>query len=132
MVVISNEPNLREAFFQYIIDKSGDFGSIIHIELISRQASSAALGRAVHKQNGNIQTAEHLVVIPVKHLNAHDPMFMVIGRVLLASSDPEAFTQEWSAYVAKGKSGRCGVCFSWDVANIASLDGWERSLSSVF
>ena len=39
--------------------------------------------------------------------------------------DPEAFTQEWSTYVAKGKSGRYGVCFSWDVANIASLEGWE-------
>ena len=35
--------------------------------------------------------------------------------------DPEAFTQEWSTYVAKGKSGRYGVCFSWDVANIASV-----------
>ena len=35
--------------------------------------------------------------------------------------DPEAFTQEWSTYVAKGKSGRYGVCFSWDVANIANL-----------
>ncbi len=33
--------------------------------------------------------------------------------------DPEAFTQEWSTYVAKGKSGRYGVCFTWDVANIA-------------
>lgn len=39
--------------------------------------------------------------------------------------DVEAFTQEWSTYVAKGKSGRYGVCFSWDVANIATLDGWE-------
>ena len=38
--------------------------------------------------------------------------------------DPEAFTQEWSTYVAKGKSGRYGCCFSWDIANIASLDGW--------
>ncbi|MBQ7184780.1 MAG: extracellular solute-binding protein [Clostridia bacterium] len=35
--------------------------------------------------------------------------------------DPEAFTQEWSTYVAKGKSGRYGVCFTWDVANIASV-----------
>ena len=35
--------------------------------------------------------------------------------------DPEAFTQEWSTYVSKGKSGRYGVCFSWDVANIANL-----------
>ncbi len=35
--------------------------------------------------------------------------------------DPEAFTQEWSTYVAKGKSGRYGVCFSWDVANIAQV-----------
>ena len=26
--------------------------------------------------------------------------------------DSEAFTQEWSTYVAKGKSGRYGVCFS--------------------
>jgi putative aldouronate transport system substrate-binding protein len=32
--------------------------------------------------------------------------------------DKDAFTQEWSTYVAKGKSGRYGVCFSWDVANI--------------
>ena len=35
--------------------------------------------------------------------------------------DPEAFTQEWSTYVAKGKSGRYGVCFSWDIANIAQV-----------
>lgn len=39
--------------------------------------------------------------------------------------DPEAFTQEWSTYVAKGKSGRYGVCFSWDVANIDNLQDWE-------
>ena len=47
--------------------------------------------------------------------------------------DKEAFTQEWATYVAKGKSGRYGVCFSWDVANIAqvSMDdliagkGWQ-------
>lgn len=40
--------------------------------------------------------------------------------------DVEAFTQDWSTYVAKGKSGRYGVCFSWDVGNIApSLEGWE-------
>lgn len=38
--------------------------------------------------------------------------------------DPECFTQEWSTYVSKGKSGRYGVCFTWDVANIATLDGW--------
>ena len=35
--------------------------------------------------------------------------------------DPDAFTQEWSTYVAKGKSGRYGVCFCWDVANIVGL-----------
>ena len=35
--------------------------------------------------------------------------------------DPEAFTQEWSTYVAKGKSGRYGCCFTWDVANIAQV-----------
>ena len=40
--------------------------------------------------------------------------------------DVEAFTQDWSTYVAKGKSGRYGVCFSWDIGNIApSLEGWE-------
>ncbi len=47
--------------------------------------------------------------------------------------DPDAFTQEWSSYVAKGKSGRYGVCFTWDVANIASIsmddliagNGWQ-------
>ena len=38
--------------------------------------------------------------------------------------DPEAFTQEWSTYVSKGKSGRYGVCFSWDVANVANLEDW--------
>lgn len=38
--------------------------------------------------------------------------------------DPEAFTQEWSTYVSKGKSGRYGVCFSWDVGNIDNLKDW--------
>ena len=38
--------------------------------------------------------------------------------------DPEAFTQEWSTYVSKGKSHRYGVCFSWDVANIDNLEDW--------
>ncbi len=39
--------------------------------------------------------------------------------------DPEAFTQEWSTYVSKGKSGRYGVCFSWDCANIIDdFNGW--------
>lgn len=39
--------------------------------------------------------------------------------------DSEAFTQEWSTYVAKGKSGRYGVCFSWDVANVVDdFNGW--------
>lgn len=36
--------------------------------------------------------------------------------------DPEAYTHEWSTYVAKGKSHRYGVCFSWDVANIDNLE----------
>ena len=35
--------------------------------------------------------------------------------------DPDAFTQEFNTYRAKGKSGRYGVCFSWDVANIVNL-----------
>ena len=39
--------------------------------------------------------------------------------------DAEAFTQDWSTYVAKGKSGRYGVCFTWDVGNVATLEGWE-------
>ena len=38
--------------------------------------------------------------------------------------DPEAFTQEWSTYVSKGKSGRYGVAFSWDIANIDNLTDW--------
>ena len=39
--------------------------------------------------------------------------------------DPEAFTQEWSTYVSEGKSGRYGVCFSWDNANIIDdFNGW--------
>ena len=38
--------------------------------------------------------------------------------------DTESFTQDWSTYVAKGKSGRYGVCFSWDVANIDNLEDW--------
>ena len=38
--------------------------------------------------------------------------------------DKESFTQEWSTYVAKGKSGRYGVCFTWDVANIDNLQDW--------
>lgn len=36
--------------------------------------------------------------------------------------DPECFTQDWSTYVAKGKSHRYGVCFTWDVANIDNIE----------
>lgn len=32
--------------------------------------------------------------------------------------DPEAYTQDWSTYVAKGKAGRYGLCFTWDCANV--------------
>ena len=39
--------------------------------------------------------------------------------------DPEAFTQDWSTYVAKGKSHRYGLLFSWDVANIDNLEDFE-------
>ena len=35
--------------------------------------------------------------------------------------DEEAWTQDWNTYVAKGKAGRYGVCFLWDVANIAGV-----------
>lgn len=43
--------------------------------------------------------------------------------------DPECFTQDWSTYVSKGKSGRYGVLFSWDVANIANLADYEPLLA---
>ncbi|MCR5557707.1 MAG: ABC transporter substrate-binding protein [Butyrivibrio sp.] len=36
--------------------------------------------------------------------------------------DPECFTHDWSTYVAKGKSHRYGVCFTWDVANIDNIE----------
>ncbi|MCR5793963.1 MAG: hypothetical protein K6G61_01275, partial [Solobacterium sp.] len=35
--------------------------------------------------------------------------------------DVEAFTQDWSTYVAKGKSGRYGVCFTWDISNVVQV-----------
>lgn len=38
--------------------------------------------------------------------------------------DAEAFTHEWATYVAKGKSGRYGLAFSWDIANIDNLEDW--------
>ena len=38
--------------------------------------------------------------------------------------DPEAFTQEWSTYVAKGKNHRYGLCFTWDIANIDNYDDY--------
>lgn len=44
--------------------------------------------------------------------------------------DPEAFTQEWSTYVAKGKSGRYGVCFSWDAANIVDCNFINPEMSN--
>lgn len=39
--------------------------------------------------------------------------------------DKESFTQKWATYVSKGKAGRYGVCFTWDVANIDNLKDWE-------
>lgn len=39
-------------------------------------------------------------------------------------TDPEAFTQEWSTYVAKGKNHRYGLCFTWDIANIDNYEDY--------
>ena len=39
-------------------------------------------------------------------------------------TDPEAFTQEWSTYVAKGKNHRYGLCFTWDIANVDNYDDY--------
>lgn len=38
--------------------------------------------------------------------------------------DAEAFTQDWSTYVSKGKSGRYGACITWDIANVDNLTDW--------
>lgn len=38
--------------------------------------------------------------------------------------DPEAFTQDWSTYVAKGKNHRYGLCFSWDIGNIDNYNDY--------
>lgn len=38
--------------------------------------------------------------------------------------DPEAFTQDWSTYVAKGKNHRYGLCFTWDIANIDNYNDY--------
>lgn len=38
--------------------------------------------------------------------------------------DPEAFTQVWSTYVAKGKNHRYGLFFTWDPANIDNYDDY--------
>lgn len=38
--------------------------------------------------------------------------------------DPEAFTQNWGTYVAKGKNHRYGLCFSWDIANIDNYEDY--------
>lgn len=32
--------------------------------------------------------------------------------------DPEAFTQDWSNFVSKGKSNKFGLFFTWDAANV--------------
>lgn len=38
--------------------------------------------------------------------------------------DPEAFTQDWSTYVAKGKNHRYGLCFTLDIANIDNYEDY--------
>lgn len=38
--------------------------------------------------------------------------------------DPEAFTQDWGTYAAKGNSGRYGVCIGWAAADIATKDDY--------
>lgn len=38
--------------------------------------------------------------------------------------DPEAFTHDWSTYVAKGKNHRYGLCFTWDIANIDNYEDY--------
>ncbi|MCR5778751.1 MAG: ABC transporter substrate-binding protein [Lachnospiraceae bacterium] len=38
--------------------------------------------------------------------------------------DQDSFSQNWHEYVSKGKEGRFGVCFGWDISNIDNADDW--------
>lgn len=158
MVVISNEPNLREAFFQYLNlempttvdefeavlvafrDNAADLkahfgieGDIIPMACIVNDGDQdpCILINGFGEGYGDPDRGRHIAVTDNKEVIcvANSEGFkkgIAWLHDLYAQGliDPEAFTQEWSTYVAKGKSGRYGVCFSWDVANIANLTDW--------
>ncbi|MBE0069645.1 ABC transporter substrate-binding protein [Thermoanaerobacterium thermosaccharolyticum] len=43
--------------------------------------------------------------------------------------DPDAFTQDWNTYIAKGKEGRYGLYFTWDKGNVTGMkDKYEPAL----
>ena len=73
---------------------------------------------------------KHIAILSSLHdlnqaMDMGDRFFFMKDGVISHSGGPECFTQEWSTYVSKGKAGRYGVCFSWDVANIDNLTDWE-------
>ena len=90
-------------------------------------SSSMALAKATAMQTKTVilplpTTGSHLCRHPAGYRDGLDWLHKLYAEKLI---DPECFTQEWSTYVSKGKAGRYGVCFSWDVANIDNLTDWE-------
>ena len=70
-------------------------------------------------------TNDRKVICAATQQGYRDGLDWLDGCTPRSSLTRECFTQEWSTYVSKGKAGRYGVCFSWDVANIDNLTDWE-------
>lgn len=109
-------------------EKFGIEGDIIPMSCIVNDQDPALIVNGFGDGYGDVDLGQHITVTDNKEVicTATTDGFKKGMRYLnklyqQGLIDPECFTQEWSTYVAKGKSHRYGVCFSWDVANIDNI-----------
>lgn len=106
-------------------------GSIIPMSFIMNDQDPCLLINGFGEGYGDPDTGRHIavtddleVICTATQEGFKDGLAWMHGLYEEGLIDPEAFTQDWSTYVSKGKSGRYGVCMSWDIANIDNLADW--------
>ena len=122
------------AFKEHSADLQAEFGiegDIIPMSCIMNDQDPNILINGFGEGYGDVDMGQHIAVTNDKEViftatteGFRSGMEWLNKLYTEGLIDAECFTQDWSTYVAKGKSHRYGVCFSWDVANIDNIEDY--------
>ncbi|MCD7833701.1 MAG: substrate-binding domain-containing protein [Lachnospiraceae bacterium] len=103
-------------------------GSVIPLSFIMNDQDPCLLINGFGEGYGDADTGKHIavtddleVICSATQEGFKDGLAWMHELYTENLIDLDAFTQDWSTYVSKGKSGRYGVCMTWDIANVGNL-----------